>query len=34
LVLRFEAKTPERLDEIQQIVLSKLKEMTSLEISI
>jgi phosphomannomutase/phosphoglucomutase len=34
LVLRFEAKTPQRLDEIQETVLSKLKEMTSLEISI
>ncbi len=34
LVLRFEAQTPERLDEIQEIVLSELKEMTSLGISI
>jgi phosphomannomutase/phosphoglucomutase len=34
LVLRFEATTPERLDEIQEIVLSELKDLTSLEISI
>jgi len=33
LVLRFEAKTPERLDEIREIVLSKLREMTAVEIS-
>jgi phosphomannomutase/phosphoglucomutase len=33
LVLRFEAKSPERLDEIREIVLSKLREMTAVEIS-
>lgn len=32
LVLRFEARTPERLKEIQQIVLSKLNEIASVEI--
>jgi phosphomannomutase/phosphoglucomutase len=33
LVLRFEARTPQRLEEIQEIVLSKLRETTSVEIS-
>lgn len=32
LVLRFEARTPERLHEIKQIVLSKLSEIASVEI--
>jgi phosphomannomutase/phosphoglucomutase len=32
LVLRFEARTPERLEEIKQIVISKLREISSLEI--
>ncbi|TKJ28436.1 MAG: phosphomannomutase [Chloroflexi bacterium B3_Chlor] len=32
LVLRFEARTPERLQEIKQIVLSKLSETASVEI--
>jgi phosphomannomutase/phosphoglucomutase len=33
LVLRFEAKTPERLEEIKQEMLDKLAELSSLDVS-